>query len=144
MVCYSLGKTLSYSKHSLVVCSSFPTVEASWALSPFHISVSIGIILVQVRFRQPCWWDFIWVVSLTFLGNTSSWQSPLALTIFPVHSSTISLRSGCSCVVDTLVGTGLYSFAFWPFVIFLYWYQSAWKRSFLGEGCEQHVPVGIK
>lgn len=31
-------------------------VEVLWA---FHVSMSTGVVLVQVTFRQSCWWDFI-------------------------------------------------------------------------------------
>lgn len=48
-------------------------VEVLWA---FHVSMSTGIVLVQVTFRQSCWWDFI-------LGIASdTWYDFCIMSIF--------------------------------------------------------------
>lgn len=39
-------------------------------LSPLHVSMSVGIILVQVMSKQPCWWDVMGLVSLAFPEDT--------------------------------------------------------------------------
>lgn len=55
LVWFLLGKTIlpSCSQHSLVSCSFF--FVCGWCL----MSMSIGVIRVQVIFRQPCWWDIV-------------------------------------------------------------------------------------
>lgn len=50
----SLGKTVSHSQNSLVVCSSLYRFE-SCALSPVHLGMSIAVFLVQFMFRQSRW-----------------------------------------------------------------------------------------
>ena len=45
-------------------------------ISPFFVSMLFGGICVQSLFRQPCWWYFMSVFSLTFLGDTISKQTP--------------------------------------------------------------------
>lgn len=47
----------------------------SHEISPFHVSMFPGTILVQVFFRQPWWWDFMGSASLAFLGDGLSQQT---------------------------------------------------------------------
>lgn len=59
-----------HSQHALFACSSLCRVEAAWAL-PFRVSMSIGVVVVQVMFSRPCRWVFfvlcfIWSEILTF------------------------------------------------------------------------------
>lgn len=44
----------SCSHHSLVACSSWCRVGASW-LFPIHFGTSIAAVLIHLRVRQPCW-----------------------------------------------------------------------------------------
>lgn len=56
----------------------------SHEIYPFHISISIHVVLIQVSFGQPYCWGIIGEASLPFLGDriSQSFPSPLAHTIF--------------------------------------------------------------
>lgn len=70
----SLGKIiLSHSQHSLVVSSSSSRLNTPWDFF-FYVSMSAGIIHVQILLRQPCRWDVVSLTFLAFLGNVISQQ----------------------------------------------------------------------
>lgn len=58
---------------SLIDRSSLSWVR-SHEILPFHGSVSMGFVLVQVSFRQPYCWGIVGETSLSFPGDTISHQ----------------------------------------------------------------------
>lgn len=85
-------------------------------LSTFHVSMSIGVCLVWVMFRLPCWWDFEGVVSdiSRWYNLTANFLSLWVLQSFyyPLLWWSLSLRCR-NCVVDLSVGAGLHNSSFW-------------------------------
>lgn len=72
---------------SIVLCLEFRLHE----LSLFHISLSIGILLLKLLFREPCWWDF-YVCSFTNIcrrNNLTANSLPFWLYFF-FHNDTFS------------------------------------------------------
>lgn len=63
----SLGKTISLTPNihllSVVLCVS---------LRPSEITLLMSALILVPLFRQRCWWDFMVVVYLTFLGDKIS------------------------------------------------------------------------
>lgn len=41
-------------------------------ISLFHVNISVGVVLDQVWFRQPCCWDCMDLASLTFISRRQS------------------------------------------------------------------------
>lgn len=62
LVCSSLGRLFVLHWHSLVACSALCSGEGefSWPV------MSTTVVLVQPRFRQHCWWNFLGVVVSDF------------------------------------------------------------------------------
>lgn len=112
--CIPFGKTFFCPQHYLPACSSCSGLVK---FSHSQISMCMAIVLLQV-FRQPCWWEFMDVASLIFLGDTVSQQAsfPLALTVSLPPLPHWSLRCR-SCVVYASVGTGFPRWAFWSVVV---------------------------
>ena len=53
-------KDFTWSQHFLVACSPFSRVEAS---RTFLCSLwMLIVVIVQLMFRQPCWWDFMGII----------------------------------------------------------------------------------
>lgn len=67
-----LRKTNSASLSSFQFLSIGWLVVGPWKMSPFLVSISMGIIIVQVLLRQSNCWGFMSEVSLSYLGDTIS------------------------------------------------------------------------
>lgn len=67
LVCSSMGKTISATLSipylSIVLCIRLRSHE----LSPFHVSMSTGFVLVKFMFRQPCLGDLMVIVCSTLI-----------------------------------------------------------------------------
>lgn len=118
-------------------------VEASWAFFPVHFGMSI-FILIQLMFRQSCWWGFMSVTSdITRRQNFTTnslihWLLKSFCTLF--HNVPWALDEGV-----------FYRCVHWDWAVqlciligwdFLSWSLSVAKRSFLAGG-EDYVYLWI-
>lgn len=70
----------SHSQQPLVIYSSLCRAEVSWT-SSVHFGMST-VVLVQIRVKESCWWDFMGVAAgIPRRHSRTAWS--LALTIFP-------------------------------------------------------------
>lgn len=110
-----------------------------------HAALHCVVVTVQVLFKQPCWWDFMGVASLTFLGDTVLQQTSCSScsTIFPSTLLQWSLSLGCKSSVfmfALVLGFDTLFFGFWHIVVL--WYGLCCAEKFLRRGWEPHFSVG--
>lgn len=70
--CLTLEKMDSPSLSSHWLTVALHSVVDSWKLSPTHVGIPPGVVIVLVLFRQPHCWNFIDAASLFCLENTIS------------------------------------------------------------------------
>ena len=77
-------------------------------VAPFHVSMSINIIIVQVLFRQqPCWLDFMGEAFVTFRRHSKLPVLHVLRILLPfLLQLLLNLRCG-SCIAALSVGMGL-------------------------------------
>ena len=97
----TMSPTLNVLQLRVVLCLTLNPCENFF---PFQVYLYIGVILIQVLFRQPCCWVFIGVASLAFLGDIISQQTfcgsrsiflPSSFSTFP---ELLLLELDCKCI----------------------------------------------
>lgn len=88
----------SSSQHTLVACIRCLGVGPC-EISPFPVSVSFGVVLVQVL--RPCGW-----CSLSFLGDTTSQQISWSILFLPIFLWCLLSLGGRRFVVDVATEAG--------------------------------------
>lgn len=111
--CLSLENQLACSSLGKATCRtpSFPPlplvlwrVETS-GLSPVQFGVFTGVLLVQLMFRESCWWDFMGMASDVSGRHSLTAKFSLILWLLQfLPCLPVSLRWGC--FVDMSIGTG--------------------------------------
>ena len=85
---------------------------------PFHVSMTVCGGLVQLMFRQPCWWDFTAVASdISRRQSNSKLLILLVLSVFPPPCPQDLWDLG-AMYLGVLVETMFHMSAFWSVTVF--------------------------